>query len=293
MDFEGEALRYDLLACDTFKSLRRFEIGETVYKAFNLNDVNIEQEENYSFYYNQGLALFKDQKSTIQLEIDQYFNSEGELEAEDIMGDWFPEVKADIFLSHSHADEKDVIALAGLLKHRFGLTTFIDSTVWGYANKLLQKFDDKYCRSEHGATYDYQKRNISTTHVHLMLSIALMSMMDKTEAVFFYNTPNSVSLSQDVENATNSPWIFSEISMTRMVRARSKNDHRVLLKAAVESISPTMDSVPSVKYPLDLGHLIKLNASRFKDWTDEAELKKARGKQALDVLYNQAGVRDE
>lgn len=43
---------------------------------------------------------------------------------------WFPQIKADVFISHSHSDEKLAIIFAGWLYNAFGLTAFIDSCVW-------------------------------------------------------------------------------------------------------------------------------------------------------------------
>lgn len=255
--------------------------------AFNLNkNIDIEFKDD-CFFYKEGIKLFSKQKNIIENEVEKYFNNKGELEAKEIMEDWFPEIKANIFLSHSHIDEKNAITLAGFLNYKLGLNTFIDSTVWGYANNLLRKFDDEYCRNSSNTAYDYQKRNISTTHVHIMLSIALMNMMDKTEVVFFYNTPNSVSLSDDIDSATSSPWIFSEISMTRMLRSRSKDEQRdMLLKASISEEA----IVPTVKYPLSLEHLIDIDFKKFTNWVDIAERQQAKGGEALDILYQQVGL---
>lgn len=68
--------------------------------------------------------------------MDKYLSVDGELKASEIEEDWFPSFKADVFLSHSHKDEKDVIAFAGLLSD-IGLKVFIDSCVWGYRRLLL------------------------------------------------------------------------------------------------------------------------------------------------------------
>jgi hypothetical protein len=43
----------------------------------------------------------------------------------------FLDIKPDIFLSHSHADEDDVIRLAILIEKELNLSVFIDSCVWG------------------------------------------------------------------------------------------------------------------------------------------------------------------
>jgi hypothetical protein len=56
-----------------------------------------------------------------------------------LINDWFPSYKADVFISHSHNDSRTAKRLAIWLKKEFGLTTFLDSIVWGSANDLLKK----------------------------------------------------------------------------------------------------------------------------------------------------------
>lgn len=71
------------------------------------------------------------------------------------------------FLSHSHADEKDVIKLAAKIELHTGLSVFVDSCVWANAYSLLQKIDDKYCYQSATQTYSYQ--NATIQHQMLLL----------------------------------------------------------------------------------------------------------------------------
>lgn len=104
-----------------------------------------------------GYSLYHDQKKISTL-MKKYLSPSGVLRASEIEDDWFPHINADVFLSHSHKDEKDVIAFAGWLKS-MGVTSFIDSCVWGYANDLLKQIDDEHCvqttKSSGGHVYDY------------------------------------------------------------------------------------------------------------------------------------------
>ena len=81
-----------------------------------------------------------------------------------MQANWFPQIKADIFISHSHKDKGLALALAGWLEETFGLTAFIDSCVWGYANKLLKMIDDEYC---------YQKKSMHT----IIKSVIILRVM--------------------------------------------------------------------------------------------------------------------
>ncbi len=43
------------------------------------------------------------------------------------MDNWFPSIKSDIFLSHSHKDEDTALKIAGYLKNNHKLEVFVDS----------------------------------------------------------------------------------------------------------------------------------------------------------------------
>ena len=72
---------------------------------------------------------------------------------------------------------------------QFNLNVFVDTFYWGSADDLLKEIDDIKCKNSDG-TYDYQKRNITTSHVHAMLTSAIMQVMDLSEIVIFVNTNN-------------------------------------------------------------------------------------------------------
>ena len=95
-------------------------------------------------YYKEGSEVYSAHKQKIKESLDKYLSVDGELKVSEIEKDWFPSFKANVFLSHSHKDEKNVIAFAGLLNN-IGLTVFIDSCVWKYADELLLQIDDEYC----------------------------------------------------------------------------------------------------------------------------------------------------
>lgn len=56
---------------------------------------------------------------------------------------------------------------------------YLDECIWGSADKLLRIMDDKYCWQPERKTFSYIKRNLTTSHVHAMLSAAIYSVMDK------------------------------------------------------------------------------------------------------------------
>ena len=198
-----------------------------MFAKFNLKLNHNQISEEYQQY---GLVLKCSSEEVTRQAIDQYLLKDGSINASAVEEDWFPGIEANIFLSHSHADEKAVINFAGYLYKEFGITSFIDSTVWGYADDLLKQIDEKYCiksSDENGKTYSYEKRNRTTSQVHLLLQGALAKMINRCECLIFINTPNSMRIT-DVQGETNtaSPWIYSEILMASTFPARSLKEYR-------------------------------------------------------------------
>lgn len=184
-----------------------------MYVGFNLelnNEIFTEANKQ------KGFSVFTELKDKVQHQLDSYISPNGSIDGTKMREDWFPQVDADIFISHSHKDEGKAIALAGWLQEQFGLSSFIDSCIWGYAGDLLKEIDKKYCWNEQANTYNYNSRNYTTSHVHMMLASALTMMMDKTECIFFMNTPSSVK-TEDVIHKTASPWIYNELTMTHLL----------------------------------------------------------------------------
>ena len=188
-----------------------------MYAGFNL--IMSKEDEIYLKQYAQpGEKLFLNRKRVIRDTLDKYINVDGSLNVAMIEEEWFKNINSHVFISHSHTDENLVKAFAGYLYESFGIESFIDSCVWGYANELLKMIDDRFCKTiknEDGScSYDYDKRNQSTSHVHMILNGALAKMINSTECLIFMNTPNSIK-ARDTEDKdkTASPWIYSELLM--------------------------------------------------------------------------------
>lgn len=148
---------------------------------------------NSSFkeYLQIGKKDFHKYKLEINETIKEFSNIDGSIDGNKMQSAWFPQFDADIFLSHSHADEDLVIAFAGWLKDVFNLKVFVDSCIWGYSKVLQNLIDEKYSKIADGK-YHYDKVLYASSHVHMMLNTALMQMIDNCECIIFLNTPNSV-----------------------------------------------------------------------------------------------------
>lgn len=238
----------------------------------------LKKDEAYSLFKEIGygsLENFSDElnsnKQNIQSNLLKYAYDGGKLDAEMIQKDWFPEINADVFISHSHKDEALAKTIANWLWGRFKIKSFIDSCVWGYADDLLKIIDEQYCKSNHMSSYNYTKRNYSTSHVHMLLMTALNKMIDKCECVIFLDTPIS-NVKDGIQNKTLSPWIYGEIETTRLIEK-----HRPKRKIINETENLTM------KYPLNLGHFYKLKAKHMIEWNT---YRNASNHFALDRLYD-------
>lgn len=250
-----------------------------MYRGFNL-----ELDWTNGDYYKIGQDLYSDQKPIIQKSLKDFIFSDNSLDGTSVQETWFPKIEADVFLSHAHVNEATAIALAGWLYKELGLVTFIDSCVWGYSAELLRLIDNKYCFQPTNSTYNYHRRNFSTSHVHMMLSSALSMMIDKTECIFFLNTPDSVKPIEGIQK-TESPWIYSEIVTTQLVREREPKRFE-MLNESLSGFDGSDDlnkatKTFSIKHTLDLGHLTKIDLDSLNTWVNTV----SKG-HALDTLYS-------
>lgn len=239
-----------------------------MYRGFMLScdDYFFDKNDFYDFY-DKGKRIFDEYKTQVHDSIEYYntyYYTEDILDGTAIQDDWFPLIKCDIFISHSHKDENLAIALAGWLWKTFKLKAFVDSSIWGYAddliNKLLEETDDNYSHNE---------RNNSnliyiTSHVNNMLTVALINMIYKTECLFFLKTPNSTFF-----DCTLSPWIYTEIGISKMIQKRRPQ-------------RPMQISDSRIAHELDLSHLTEIDSYILNKW----EIIQTKGVHHLDTLYN-------
>lgn len=254
---------------------------------------NLELEDDILSTENKqvGSSIYAEVKEKIQQQLDSYISPDGSIDGTKMREDWFPQVNADVFISHSHVDEEKAIALAGWLKGKFGLTAFIDSCIWGYAGDLLKEIDNKYSWNEQSKTYNYTIRNYTTSHVHMMLASALTMMINNTECIFFMNTPSSVK-TKDAVHKTASPWIYHELSMTNLIQKKSPQQHRKALTKGLYKYAESKQL--NILYDVNLNNLINLNSNDLQEWSSNHQLKTMEAlfkfnleAHPLDVLYEQ------
>lgn len=215
--------------------------------------------------------------------------------------EWFPsecfDSQFDVFISHAHKDETKVKKLAGYLYKEYGLKSFIDSCYWGYANDLqleLDKWYSAFTRGDGSRAYYYNTSNFMAANVHIMLSMALLKMMDACECLIFVDTDNSLKYVKG-QPGTPSPWIYEEIGFSNRLRVNipyrfkdrvqvrvceSRNSSHV----ALECFSAESRQKPEFNYNVDMHNFEPLLASDF------VEMKNEPSTAILDKWYSKYGV---
>ncbi len=225
--------------------------------------------QEYQGLLKHGLKRYDRQKAKTEESLKNFLHpTSGKIDGSKLQEDWFPNLQSDIFLSHSHRDKDLAIALSECLYQNFGLNVFIDSYIWGYSEDLLKIIDNTYCLNSDERSYNYSKRNYSTSHVHMMLSTALTMMIDKCECIFFLNTPNSIS-SNSVINKTESPWIYSELTTSRLIRKKPLTEYRMPVLTEMYSEGTEIKKGLDFEYKVDINHLASLNIDDLARWVDD------------------------
>lgn len=260
-----------------------------MFSKFNYKPTDAFYNSTLNAYLTKGNELYQKHEAEVQGCLSRYITEDGVINGSDLKEHWFAISKKDIFISHSHKDIHKVKAFAGWLYENFGLEAFIDSCSWGYCDELLRKIDDKYCYNKKTKTYNYDLRNYTTSHVHMMLSTALSEMMDNTECIVFFNTPNSINMENELSEIkrgqkTLSPWIYHELSMTTLLREAIPDRKKDIL----EHYAQRADEKLAISYDISkfLEGLITLTDANLSLWKSVWEKRPIRLKEeAMDVLY--------
>lgn len=219
---------------------------------FNPTENEIEILKSYSKHerYNRN-------SDYVKTKLRELLISHENIDVGKLQNDWFPSINSRIFISHSHNDEKLAIEFANYIEEKIGETSFIDSCVWNNVKDLLKELDNEYCLNENKETYDYDKRNITTSHSYMILNAALEKQIDKCDCIIFLNTENSILKESNANlQVTNSPWIYSELTFTKYARINPPKNYKPIKESKSElkhSQNIKMD------YNVDLTNFKKIN----------------------------------
>ena len=266
-----------------------------MYAGFNLNvsqRYGLTPYIDFSQYQTLGKTHLAAQENTVRNKLNEFVLEGTSIpDGTAIQDDWFPEVNADVFISHSHKDIDLAEGLAGWLNKTFGLRCFIDTHVWGYADNLLEEINSQYSNKREdqfgGVIYDHQSCIAASKHVDTMLTMALYKMIDRCESVFLLNTGNSIQRYGDMPHDTTiSPWIYSEIVCSQLIRKQSLSYYRkdMVLKHDEQRFEAMQESFTPA-YTVTTKHLFPLNINILLSWAKEYQRIKCR--YPLDALYTQ------
>ncbi|HBQ1078698.1 TPA: hypothetical protein ACRRC6_004610 [Klebsiella pneumoniae] len=246
------------------------------------------------------IETYKARKGDLLISLENYLlDGRNILDADKIQKSIFPQHDIDVFISHSHADEDEAIRIALSLEN-IGLTAFVDSCVWGHADELLRKIDDKFCIPQGWSHYSYSLRNRTTTNVHLILNAALQQMIKRSELFMFLGTENAINIDDYMsgEGRLSSPWIFSELTFAKSVKRSERrtfqqgNESFEKMKSESRAPGPGFSySLPKLKHELSL--------KEFNGWLDKGISVEAgfvgriSGLTHLDTLYYKLGFSEE
>jgi hypothetical protein len=262
-----------------------------MYRGFKIENVSLENLP----LYNADISKVTRLNEQVKIELEKYLSPNGSINGDLIEKDWFPQLEFDIFISHSHADEQLAISLSKWIYNTFGLIAFVDSVVWGQSDKLLKTIDDKYSKIGNKPTYDYNIRNKSTSYVHIILTMALAKLIDKTECLFLLNTPN-VSKTSDVIKSpqTHSPWLYFEMGISSLLsKPLSTHRHKILTKSFSKLEILTESKKLDVSLPLTDKHLTNIDGGDLVKWEKSFQIETRNNEHPLNKLYKLFPAKNE
>ena len=250
-------------------------------------DVNDDISTFINEYYDYGLRNnIHQHKDRIKGKLESCINYDKHyIDGERLEKELFKEINADIFISHSHADEKLAIAISGWLNKEIELTAFVDSCVWDYVDEILSELNNRYnvikTETNGSKIYNHNKANYFASHLYLMLNSALNNMLDKTEGLLFINTENSVIPldKTNVSGKTLSPWIYSEIIMANTIRENKPERYNVL-KHSFEHAAEMNEQI-SITHKLNLSEFKSIDFDILYKW----QKSKNQTEHPMDTLY--------
>ena len=263
-----------------------------MYIGFNLQlneDAGIFSDKvDYEMFKEKGEMHLTKQTKNLGKDLETYVKDD-EIDGTRIQNEWFPLIEADVFISHSGKDDELANALAGWLNETFKLKCFIDKNVWGYSKTLLEQMNsslsDKRKNGNSGYLYNYESCNQVAQHVNMMLSVALQKMIDRSEAVIFLNIENAIKIhDEDCMEKTYSPWIYSEIISTQLIRKKPLLEYRKSNLSFDVNESALILEHSDIAYNVSLNHLMSLSEDDLQRWSKRQKIKKY--KYGLDALYD-------
>ncbi|MEI3773564.1 hypothetical protein [Pectobacterium brasiliense] len=263
---------------------------------FRISQDTLTNNISYLSVNSSALSYSKISKEDIDSKIFDAVN--GEISAKTLTNNLFPENEPHIFISHSSKDVNLAIRLANTLYEKYGIISFIDSQLWGHIDYALKEMHEKHCKILGSSSYYYEKSNNLLSHMHAILSMALMRVMDNADSVIFIESGNSVHQYMGDEkinpldaiekkSETLSPWISSEVNFANSLRS---NGHKDRVRSGLESYSLNKGNEhlvegasPIIIHDIDLTDFIEIMNSGFRN---SLSLPRTNPINNLDMIYS-------
>lgn len=265
-----------------------------MFLPYKIKSEEIDRLTNRTLLNREFLAEYRKQEGIVHSSVNIEQINQELIQGSRLQEQWFPVnhdgMTFDVFISHSHRDINLIEKFASWMWEKLGLRCFIDSMFWKYADDLLKKLDDWYALRPNGESYSYKIRNYTTSHVHAMLSMALMNMMAKTECVMFVDSDNSITYRKG-DAQTPSPWIYEEINFAQNLEMIVPDRYIRRLQPLYEQggriqnrcFSQTNQQV-NIRYNVDLSDFCELTARDFHNGYTH----RYSGNNALDYFHHKA-----
>ena len=249
-----------------------------MFRAFDLRLDKDEFGDCFGYYEKIGAEILSTHKQTFSQNMIR--SLKGNLSGTELQDALFSPANVHIFISHSHNDLSLARALAGWLKAELGVVAFVDSNVWGSADKLHMDLVKEACANR----FILNKQavcQIYGQHVHMMLAVAIQKMIDSTEVLFFLNTPNSISTKlpqgKGVRARTQSPWLYYEISCAEMARSKNIEEYR-----GKQIVNESLGIMRDIEYDVEMSRFMSIDVYTLIEWVD---IFRENNEHPLDVLY--------
>lgn len=225
--------------------------------------LKVDNLDNYKFFFRNFLAegarftsanIQKQEARNMDFakSIQKYVLDGGDLDGKLLQQCAYPEVEADIFISHSHFDVSHNIIgpLAVWLEQGRQHKVFVDSWVWRNKSNLMS-----LVTNGHTNISECTKERL-WEHIHCMLIKSLASMIDKCPIFLFVDTRNAMPR----DGQTYSPWIYSELELSSLLLKHQRSQ----LDSGLEKLSENF----SIRHTPEISHLKRIDLNCLNQWAD-------------------------
>jgi len=119
----------------------------------------------------------------------------------------------------------------------------------------------------------------------MMLSTALTMMIDNTESIFLLNTNNAIKTSSEILGTTSSPWLYSEITISKLIQKKDPKRHYRRTVLFSKSILDNLNESIVAKFKVDTEHLSSISEISLLKWVTEFNQLHKEYQYPLDALY--------